>query len=68
MDFVAKRYGKLPSEIIESGSSIDLQIAQMAIAYENWLSKKHKDKSDGKISNDLTPEEMQSMLNSVRKK
>jgi hypothetical protein len=40
----------------------------MAIAYENWLNRKHKDKSEGKISNDLTAEEMQSMLNTVRNK
>jgi hypothetical protein len=68
LDFVAKRYGKLPSEVVESGSSIDLQIANLAIAYENYLTKKHKDKEAGIIKPDLTQEEMTEMLERVRNK
>lgn len=67
LDFVAKRYGKLPSEVLESGSSIDLQIANLAVAYENYLHKKHSDAKDGKITPDLTVEQMTAMLNTVRK-
>lgn len=68
LDFIGKRYGKLPSEILESGSSVDLQIAHFAASYESWLSKKHRDKADGKISNDLSQDEMLDMLNRVRNK
>jgi hypothetical protein len=68
LDFVAKRYGKLPSEVIESGSSIDLQIANLAVHYENYLHKKHQDKADGKITPNLSQEEMQAMLDKVRSK
>jgi hypothetical protein len=67
LDFVAKRYGKLPSEVLESGSSIDIQIANLAVSYELWLNRKQRDRADGKVTNDLTQEEMQEMLNRVRK-
>lgn len=68
LDFVAKRYGKLPSEVIESGSSIDLQIANLAVAYENYLHKKYSNAKDGKITPELTVEQMQAMIDKVRKK
>ena len=68
LDFVAKRYSKLPSEIIESGSSIDLQIANLGIAYENYLHKKHSDQANGKVTPDISQEEMQQMLDRVKKK
>lgn len=68
LDFIAKRYGKLPSEVIESGSSIDLQIANLAIEYESYLTKKAQNSKDGVITPDLSQEEMQAMLDRVRKK
>ena len=68
LDFIAKRYSKLPSEVIESGSSIDLQIANLAIEYESYLTKKAQNSKDGGITSDLSQEEMQAMLDRVRKK
>jgi hypothetical protein len=66
LDFVAKRYGRLPSEVLESGSSIDLQIANLAVQYENYLHKKHSDQANGKVTPNLSQEEMLSMLSAVR--
>lgn len=68
VDFVAKRYGCLPSQVLKSGDSIDIKIAALAVAYENYLVKKEKNKADGKITPDLSVDEMTQMLNSVRKK
>lgn len=66
LDFVAKRYGKLPSEVIESGSSIDIQIANLAVQYENYLHKKQSESKDGVITPDLSQEEMKAMLERTR--
>jgi hypothetical protein len=68
LDFIAKRYGKLPSEVLKSGSSIDLQIANLAVSYENYLHQKHQKKQDGVITPELSTDEMKAMLDAVRKK
>jgi hypothetical protein len=67
LDFVAKRYGVLPSKLIESGDSIDLQIASFASEYELWMAKNAK---DGKkhVNHNLSQDQMLAMLNEVRNK
>lgn len=66
MDFVAKRYGLLPSQVLKSGNTLDIQIANLAVSYENYLHKEVNNQTEGKISSDLTEEQMKSMLNAVR--
>lgn len=68
VDFVAKRYGCLPSQVLRSGDSIDIKIAAFAVAYENYLVKKEKNKAEGKVTPELSVDEMQAMIQRVRKK
>lgn len=66
VDFVAKRYGCLPSQVLQSGDSIDIKIAAFAVQHESYLANKEKDKADGKITPDLSVDEMQAMIQRVR--
>jgi hypothetical protein len=40
IDAMAKRYGKLPSEILTSASTLDLVVLDAALTYENYLQEK----------------------------
>jgi len=40
MDFVAKRYGCLPSKLLDQGWNIDVVCANIGQAYENYLQKR----------------------------
>lgn len=64
---MAKRYGALPTQVLKSGSSIDVQCAQIGASYENYLNKKAQNKAEGKPDHNLTQEQMMSMLEEVRK-
>lgn len=71
LDFVAKRYGKLPSELLKSGNSLDVQVASLAAEYELYHSRAAQDAASGKntgskLDRNLTVEQMQAMLNTVR--
>lgn len=65
LDFVAKRYGCLPSKVLKSGSSIDVECANFAVAYEAHVKKQvengHK---PTKHSND----QLQAMIDAVRRR
>jgi hypothetical protein len=56
LDFVAKRYGVLPSYAMKFGDSIDVRCANISVMYETYLNKKNtegfKDKSDHGYSQD----------------
>lgn len=65
IDFIAKRYGYLPSEVIEKGSSIDVVVSNLGVSYENYLSKKNE---DGHVQTKHSQEELQGMLDKVRNK
>lgn len=69
VDFIAKRYGYLPSQVLEFGTTMDLQIANLSMSYENWLHEEAEKKAKGgtnSVSSDLSEEQMKAMLNSVR--
>jgi hypothetical protein len=51
LDFVGKRYGVLPSELLGRGESIDVWIAHLGVEYENYLHQKVNGK------NTLMPQE-----------
>lgn len=48
------------------GSSIDIQVAQLAIGYEGHILKQQEDKASGKISSDMSQEQMQAMIDQVK--
>jgi hypothetical protein len=68
LDFVSKRYGMLPSQVLKSGSSMDVVCAQLGVQYENYLNQRAMDRANGKntVDHNLSVEQMQAMLNSVR--
>jgi len=70
IDWVAKRYGVLPSELIARGNSIDVMMADLGVSYENHLNKKAEAKSKGGVAPapKLSQEEMAQMLENVRKR
>lgn len=64
MDVLAKRYAKLPSEILREGSTIDIYCLEVAVGYETYLRKQNE--SGHTVGHNVSTEEMQQMLNSVR--
>jgi hypothetical protein len=67
IDSLGKRYGMLPSEILERSNTFDLYIMDAALTFENYHHKKAM--NDG---NEPTPDYSQSelleMLNKNKKK
>jgi len=51
LDTLGERYGKLPSEVLEFGSTFDLWVFDVAMGYRNLLDKRSKDKSEGRTMN-----------------
>jgi hypothetical protein len=62
LDFVAKRYGKLPSEVMSTGYTIDLYCGELAVGYERYLANK-----DNPQAKQPGQDEMQAMIDNVRK-
>lgn len=67
LDFVGRRYSKLPSELLESGSTLDIDCAILGQQYENYSQKKAQKVANGdQVNHDLSPERLQQMMDSVR--
>ena len=65
LDFVAKRYGVLPSVALASGYDTDIICANIAVGYENYLNKAQKDGIDPNKPNP-TQDEMLEMIKRAR--
>ena len=70
LDFVAKRYHTLPSQVLKSGDSFDVLCATLGVQYENYLNKKARDEADGKknVSHSYSQDQLLDMVNRVREK
>jgi len=68
LDFVSKRYGVLPSQVLESGNSFDVLCATLGVQYENYLNKVARDEADGKktISHNYSQEDLLTMVKRAR--
>lgn len=55
IDALGKRYGLLPSEILNRGNTFDLYIMDCALTFENYHNKKAANK--GKIPTDVYKQE-----------
>lgn len=64
VDVVAKRYGVLPSQLLNQGDNFDLLCAEFAIAYEGWAMKN----KDANLNNThgLSQEDMLASIERVR--
>lgn len=56
VDAMAKRYGKLPSEILATASTLDLVVLDAALTYENYLQEKQS-KGSGTLNPPQVKEE-----------
>jgi len=65
LDFVAKRYGLLPSQLLKSGSSIDAKISILAVQYERFLQEKAQGEHTHKP---VKEDDMLKMLEQARRK
>ncbi len=63
MDFVARRYGCLPSKIVEEGNSFDIQCALLGIKYQNHLNTSDK---DGTVNHGYSEKQLLEMVNRVK--
>ena len=69
LDFVSKRYGKLPSEVMRKGNTFDFYIADLAASYQSWYHEQaRKDSGGSPRAPKLSQEEMQAMIDRVRGK
>jgi hypothetical protein len=70
LDFVAQRYGMLPSQLLLEGNSLDIVVAQQAQSYTNRKQEEARAKAAGKtIKPDvphLTEEQMMEMLRKAK--
>ena len=67
LDFVARRYGTIPSIVLDKGSSVDILCANLGIQYENYLAETAK--NGGKPANHgYSDEELINMINKAKKK
>lgn len=66
LDFVARRYGMLPSHLLREGSSLDFVIADAAQGYENFLRERAEKGNNTPIAPDLTEDQMLDMIKKVK--
>lgn len=67
IDSLGKRYGMLPSEVLNRSNTFDLYIMDAALTFENYHQKKANNNGQEPIP-DYTTEELQAMLAKTRKK
>jgi len=46
LDVMARRYGKLPTELLNVGDSFDLLVFDVAVGYEELQNRKHNNTLD----------------------
>lgn len=62
LDLMGQRYGKMPSEILESGDTLDMVICVTALEYEAWRQKK---RAGNTVPTHKSQEELQAMMEAV---
>lgn len=63
LDALGQRYGQLPSAVLESGDTLDIQILLTSIEYESWRQEKIK---NGQTPTHHSQSELLARLESVR--
>jgi hypothetical protein len=62
LDGISKRYGMLPSQVIQQADTLDLYIMDVAMTFENYYKKKANMKPGQTPLPDATTEELQEIL------
>lgn len=65
VDGLGKRYGLLPSEVIQRGNTFDLYIMDCALTFENWHHKKAANGGRDPIP-DYTQDELMTLLQKAK--
>lgn len=65
VDGLGKRYGLLPSEVIQRGNTFDLYIMDCALTFENYHHKKAMNNGRDPIP-DYTQDELMTLLNKAK--
>lgn len=65
IDFVAKRYGKLPSEVMRDATTFDVSVADLGENYKDYLYKKSRGEYKPPVP-ELTQEQMLEMVKRVK--
>lgn len=65
LDFVAKRYGVLPSAVLSTGYNTDMICASLGVGYENYVARAHAAGEDPSKPKP-TQKEMLAMIQKVR--
>ena len=63
IDNLANRYGFLPSEILEKGSTFDLQVLNVSSKYDAYMRKKQDEPDSAKT---YSQEDLQAMVDTVK--
>lgn len=64
---VAKRYGKLPSEVLRVGDSLDVMCAEFALGYESYLKEAAQAEAEGRPAPvKYSEDELKAMVNAVK--
>lgn len=68
VEWVAKRYGVLPSYLLREGDSIDMLIADLGARYETFMHKKAEAKQKGlpPPTPDYSQDELKKMVDNVK--
>lgn len=65
LDGIAKRYGMLPSRVLQDADTFDLFVIDTALSYEHYQNKKAMNK--GQVPPEMyTQEQLMDMLNQSR--
>ena len=66
LDGLGKRYGMLPSEVLNRGNTFDLYIMDCALTFENYHHKKIANNGKDPIP-DYTQDELLTLLNKAKR-
>lgn len=70
IDWVSRRYGVLPSDLLNRGDSFDMMVAEIGQKWDNYQQQKHLNKQKGlgtaPPAPELTQSQMLAMINKVK--
>lgn len=64
LDNLGERYGKLPSEVLETATTFDLQMFDIAVKHRN--KEMRKASGDYNINEEYTQQELQTIMEQTR--
>lgn len=72
LDWVSRRYGVLPSDLLARGDSFDVLVAEVGQKWENYQQQKQLNKQKGQgtapPAPELSQEQMLAMIDRVKKR